>query len=201
MANCARCYNEEMSWDTSHINHDCRSSKKTGFTLIELLVVISIIGLLSSIVLASLNTARAKARDAKRKEDLHQIQLALEMYYSANGQYPTDISWCDSSTGINAASCIGTVSSTWVTGGLQDIQAKGLISQMPVDPLNDASHYYYYEPVSGQTQFGITCTSPCAYEIGTYLENTSDPQASPGCITTIPSMNYCIAGGGAIMDQ
>jgi prepilin-type N-terminal cleavage/methylation domain-containing protein len=60
-----------------------------GFTLIELLVVISIIGLLSSIVLASLNTARSKARDAKRKQDLHQIQIALELYYSTYGGYPS----------------------------------------------------------------------------------------------------------------
>ncbi|MCX6731429.1 MAG: prepilin-type N-terminal cleavage/methylation domain-containing protein, partial [Candidatus Parcubacteria bacterium] len=61
---------------------------KKGFTLIELLVVISIIGLLSSIVLASLNSARAKARDAKRMSDLHQLQLALELYYNQYGQYP-----------------------------------------------------------------------------------------------------------------
>ncbi|PIT91375.1 hypothetical protein COU17_01105 [Candidatus Kaiserbacteria bacterium CG10_big_fil_rev_8_21_14_0_10_49_17] len=59
-----------------------------GFTLIELLVVIAIIGLLSSVVLASLNSARAKARDARRVSDLKQLQLALELYYDSNGSYP-----------------------------------------------------------------------------------------------------------------
>ena len=59
-----------------------------GFTLIELLVVISIIGLLASVVLASLTSARLKARDAKRVSDLHQVTLALELYASTNGGYP-----------------------------------------------------------------------------------------------------------------
>lgn len=58
-----------------------------GFTLIELSVVISIIGLLSSVVLASLNTARAKARDSRRMSDLRNIQLALELYYDKYGTY------------------------------------------------------------------------------------------------------------------
>lgn len=62
---------------------------KSGFTLIELLVVIAIIGLLSSVVLASLNSARAKARDAKRQADLKQLQLALELYFDSNGSYPS----------------------------------------------------------------------------------------------------------------
>lgn len=67
-----------------------KTDKKTkkGFTLIELLVVISIISLLSSVVLASLSIARAKARDAKRLSDMHQIQLALELYRDAYGNYP-----------------------------------------------------------------------------------------------------------------
>ncbi|GIW68478.1 MAG: hypothetical protein KatS3mg099_426 [Candidatus Parcubacteria bacterium] len=60
----------------------------SGFTLIELLVVIAIIGLLSSIVLASVNSARAKARDAKRVADLNQIRTALELYYADYGKYP-----------------------------------------------------------------------------------------------------------------
>lgn len=61
---------------------------KRGFTLIELLVVIAIIGVLASVVLASLNTARRKSRDARRITDLKQVQLALELYFDANGEYP-----------------------------------------------------------------------------------------------------------------
>ena len=65
--------------------------KKSGFTLVELLVVISIIGVLASVVFASINSARAKARDARRIADLRQIATALEFYYDANGQYPPDV--------------------------------------------------------------------------------------------------------------
>lgn len=59
--------------------------KQKGFTLIELLVVIAIIGVLATIVLVSLNTARQKARDARRESDMHQFSLAMEMYYDSNG--------------------------------------------------------------------------------------------------------------------
>jgi prepilin-type N-terminal cleavage/methylation domain-containing protein len=62
---------------------------KKGFTLIELLVVISIISLLSAIVLASLNSARAKSRVAVRVSILEQLRTALEFYYNDNnGTYP-----------------------------------------------------------------------------------------------------------------
>jgi len=63
--------------------------KAKGFTLIELLVVIAIIGLLASVVLVSVNRARTKARDSKRKADLHQIVIALEMYANEYGGYPS----------------------------------------------------------------------------------------------------------------
>jgi general secretion pathway protein G len=62
-----------------------------GFTLIELLVVIAIIGILSSVVLASLNTARLKSRDTRRIADVKQIQNALALYYDSNSVYPEDI--------------------------------------------------------------------------------------------------------------
>lgn len=57
----------------------------TGFTLIELLVVIGIIGILSAVVLASLNTARFKGNDAAIQSDLSTIQTQAEIYYSGDG--------------------------------------------------------------------------------------------------------------------
>lgn len=62
--------------------------KKKGFTLIELLVVIAIIGLLSTLAVVALNSARAKSRDAKRIADVKQMQTALELYFNDAGSYP-----------------------------------------------------------------------------------------------------------------
>ena len=60
-----------------------------GFTLIELLIVIAIIGILSAVVLAALNTARARSRDAERERSIHEIESALQLYWVDNGQYPS----------------------------------------------------------------------------------------------------------------
>ncbi|MFA7088218.1 MAG: prepilin-type N-terminal cleavage/methylation domain-containing protein, partial [Patescibacteria group bacterium] len=68
------------------------NKNKEGFTLIELLVVIAIIGLLSTLSILALNSARARARDAKRIADVKQIQTALEMYYNDVGDYPATAS-------------------------------------------------------------------------------------------------------------
>jgi prepilin-type N-terminal cleavage/methylation domain-containing protein len=71
--------------------------RNKGFTLIELLVVIAIIGILSAIVLASLNSARNKAQDANVKATLANMRGAAEIYYSTNNNYgDPDVADCDS---------------------------------------------------------------------------------------------------------
>lgn len=65
-----------------------------GFTLIELLVVIAIIGVLASVVLTSVNSARNKAKVARTVADLRQLLLVLNFYLDANNVYPCfDHSW------------------------------------------------------------------------------------------------------------
>jgi len=58
-------------------------NKKQGFTLIELLVVIAIIGILSSVVLASLNTARDRGSDAAIKGNIGGIRAQAELVYDS----------------------------------------------------------------------------------------------------------------------
>ncbi|XKT74850.1 MAG: type II secretion system protein [Patescibacteria group bacterium UBA2103] len=96
---------------------------KRGFTLIELLVVVAIIGMLSSVVLSSLNQARSGARDARRAQDIKQFQAALELYYNDNNSYPVS-GWAHSSGGTNWTN-LQTALSSYITS-------------LPTDPINTA---------------------------------------------------------------
>ena len=109
-----------------------KRDKKTssGFTLIELLVVIAIIGILSSVVLASLNSARGKARDARRMSDIGQLQLALEFYYDTNGTYPNVPQSADASSCENRWPTLDTFLSQYIT--------------VPHDPLGPSGRYCYF---------------------------------------------------------
>jgi len=107
--------------------------KRSAFTLVELLVVIAIIGLLSSVAVVSMNSARAKARDTKRLADIAQIRKALELYYSVNNQYPP-------SGGAIIPNNVWTTSNdtSWAT--LQTYLAPYL-AVLPKDPIQSASNW------------------------------------------------------------
>lgn len=97
---------------------------KNGFTLVELLVVVSLIGVLSTLVLANLNSARERARDSQRKSDLRNIQTALRMYYNDASSYPlaAALPWGAVWTGASGATYMNT---------------------LPKDPLSPTQDYVY----------------------------------------------------------
>ncbi len=66
-------------------------SRTQGFTLIELLVVIAIIGILSAVVLASLNTARSKGSDAAVQSDITGVRTQAAIYLNDHGNYGTNV--------------------------------------------------------------------------------------------------------------
>lgn len=69
---------------------DSRQSRPSGFTLIELLIVVAIIGLLSSIVFASLNGTREDAYEARSEAEFRTFRQAVALYREDNGDYPPD---------------------------------------------------------------------------------------------------------------
>jgi type IV pilus assembly protein PilA len=98
-----------------------------GFTLIELLVVIAIIGILSSVVLASLNTARSKAADAAVKSNFNAIGVQAELYYDGASRYNADGTTAISSTGAAGAVCgatTGMYSDPNITSAIGQIAAQ-----------------------------------------------------------------------------
>lgn len=107
-----------------------KAAKNSGFTLIELLVVISVIGLLATITLVSLNTSRVKARNSRRLADAHQMVVALQLYLSDNA----NMMGCGAETSI---------SGTWSAGCLPTALAP-YMSKLPKDPINDAGAQYIY---------------------------------------------------------
>lgn len=141
-------------------------SSQKGFTLIELLVVISIIGVLASIVLASLNSARAKARDARRVSDFKQIQTALEFFYDSQGRYPItgggpnwDDHWSLFATCLETGNGCG-----FTTSGFTPVLSK--VSQDPLDgPGSSDADPTYYTGWEGRT--------PENYILRAYFETSS----------------------------
>jgi len=169
---------------------------KKGFTLIELLVVIAIIGILSSIVIASLNSARKKARDSRRVADIKQVQLALEMYFDSNRSYPVALSALVDGQHIASVpkDPIGNTAYSYATSGTAGAACTSLAKNCML--------YHLGASLEEQTNLALTTDKDCsssgttcpptgvAYPNNPFVGGGGTPEAVQKC-NSADSGNYC----------
>jgi hypothetical protein len=136
--------------------------------------------MIASIVLASINTARANARDARRKADLNQITKALDIYYDQYGVYPCgdanspggggrtvdssgSLPFLDGTGGFALANCVGNPKTGLFT-------AQIILRELTGDPLNQSIYYYWYEAANNRQY----------YVLSAVLENDPTAAANDG---------------------
>ena len=135
-----------------------------GFTLIELLVVIAIIGLLATLAVVSLNSARTRARDAKRKSDLNAIATAMELYNTQESAYQASAAACGAAgTTQIIESTTNTVCETNTVTAPTDSEV--LLQSIPADPTNSGSNIY-----TGYSTTASYCISAPLEQSGTVFK-------------------------------
>ncbi len=156
-----------------HYWRESSTKNSSSFTLIELLIVVAIIGILAALIIVSLNIVLPKARDARRKADLSEIQKALAEYYINNGAYPPSASttggWCTN------------ISNQTFASGNNSVKAALLqyMSSVPQDPLyaNTNKDYFY--------SLGYGCGTTQCYGLAAVMENAQNANgsiSSGGCV-------------------
>lgn len=132
--------------------------KNKGFTLIELLVAITILAIVASVGFATFSQAQIAGRDTKRKDDLRQVAIAVELFF--NSQTPTHFyptgNWSNLTTAL--------------------IGPPSYINRVPLDPLDPTRTYTY---VSN----GSCGAGACGFDLCARLENNNEPTVNnPGVI-------------------
>jgi prepilin-type N-terminal cleavage/methylation domain-containing protein len=159
-----------------------------GFTLIELLIVIAIVGVLSTVVLSSLNSARSKARDSTRISNIKEVQKALAVYNSNNGSYPVSAN----STWAGNGATYGGLPNTGLGGYIPDL-APTYIKELPIDPNQTADSGYIYK--SNGSDYFFMAHGTAENNVPFVFRRPSSPLSKDIAIYTPGYINESISGG------
>lgn len=148
-----------------------------AFSLAELLVVVGIISVLLSIVLGSMSSARAAARDKQRLADMHRIYLALLQYQDDNGGLPKTVAYGEANTGGWDYSSQGDF--------LTFLKTKKYLPSNILDPSNNGTGDVFYPSLGGAGYaYAYYCydnTAPAPYtntfSLGVKMEVSKDYKA------------------------
>jgi prepilin-type N-terminal cleavage/methylation domain-containing protein len=146
-----------------------KMKKNKGFTLIELLVVIAIIGILASVVLASLNTARNKGKDASAKSSISSIRAAAELYYNGAGlnNYMTTPA-AGGATSVDSGLTTATVSTVNVCQDSEVVKLAKAAKLQTSQPVNcvvgtNGQSYVLYGQLNGQVSPANFCVDSSGF--------------------------------------
>ncbi len=159
---------------------------KKGFTLIELLVVVAIIGILATVVLASLGSAREKASSAAKQQELLQVRNALELYHLDNNGYPGN-------------GCIGKTSGTCFGNRYSGSAALGGVSNyLKLDVFSSTSQLKQdaFVLMKGTTSDGCSGSNQ---RTGTFILWNPDGKEEPVATDCVAgSFLFCCPTGGCL---
>lgn len=157
-----------------------------GFTLMELIISMAILAIVTGSILGTYTNSQKKARDARRKSDLKQLQNALEAFANDHrGLYPSadsgKVSACPAPAdrGLSGTSCV------WGTGSFLMTSGATYMQQMVTDPRTTVNYYYQVS------------TDNTKYQIYACLENSEDSsynEYTDITCTGCTSNNHCNYG-------
>ena len=104
-----------------------------GFTIVELLIVIVVIAILAAISVVAYSGIQGRALDSRRLSDIKKIQQGIELYRIQNGAFPpvADVNDWEMSHIVG-------------NNFLRPLVTSGIMSTVPLDPVNDSTSYYRY---------------------------------------------------------
>ncbi len=159
------------------------ASTTKGFTLLELMIVMVLLSILALLLIGNYTSSMKKGRDSRRKNDLSQIQRALEMYYEDNTYYPvlTDAQLFGRKFCNTSPSACGSSSKTYMTKIPKDPNSNYTYHYVAEEGTSTPQSYYLYSVLENEKGYsGVICggvDALCRYYVSS--SNAPIPVSNP----------------------